>query len=111
MRVWGEKKELSCTVEKYIVGKYILWESILIHMLWEILWSFLKKFKKRKYLTIQQFHYQVLSKADELILSKGYLHSHVHCTHTHTHTHTHTQILFASCEHRMNLLDIMLSEK
>ena len=67
---------------KVYCGKYILWESILIHMLWKIVWSFLKKFKKRKYLTIQQFHYQVLSKADELILSKGYLHSHVHCTHT-----------------------------
>lgn len=67
---------------------HCLWESILICMIWKILWSFLKKLKKRKYLTIQQFHFQVLSKADELIISKGYLHSHVHCTHTHTYLDT-----------------------
>ena len=49
----------------------------------ENIMEFSQKIKKRNYLTIQQFHFQILSKADELIISKGYLHSHVHCTHTH----------------------------
>ena len=96
--------------------KSILWESIFCgKVYWYICYGryygvFSKNLKKENTLqssnfTIRYYPKQMTAFSQRDICIPTII------VHTHTHTHTHTQILFASCEHRMNLLDIMLSEK